>query len=76
MKIQYYDEKLLLYNVATGKLYVVTEEKRDAIEEFIKNRVLLDTYLQDKMMSERLIIESDFDESGLCDLEFNMFVVK
>ena len=74
VKIQYYDEKLLLYNVATGKLYVVTEEKRNSIEDFMRNSVLLDTYLQEKMMSERLIIENDFDEIGLCDLAFNKMV--
>ena len=75
VKVIPYDGKhILLYNVSTGKLYVAAEEKREQIEQFLKKNTVLDADIQNRMLGERLIVDINFDEVGLCELEFNKMV--
>lgn len=69
--IPYDGKQILLYNVSTGKLYVAAEEKREQIEQFLKKNTVLDADIQNRMIGERLIVDINFDEVGLCELEFN-----
>ncbi len=74
VKVQEDGDRLFLYNMLSGKLYVANGEKKEQISMFIEGENFLDQEFYNTLEKAGVFVNNDFDEIGLCELQYNQMV--